>query len=88
MVHFGFLPFFHFPFFPFFPFGGFGFGLGPLLLVGLIVWLAVGRRYRYSSPPSFSDDGLWWWDGQRWLPAISADGKWKWNGHAWEPVTA
>ena len=39
MVHFGFLPFFHFPFFPF---AGFGFGLGPLLLVGLIVWLAVG----------------------------------------------
>ena len=87
MVHFGLLPFFHLPFVPFFPFF-LPFGFGPLLLLGLILWLVLSRHNRYDAPPTLSEDGLWWWDGRRWVSAISADGKWKWNGHTWEPVTA
>ncbi|WP_415854369.1 hypothetical protein [Sinomonas sp. G460-2] len=30
-----------------------------------------------------SDDGQWWWDGQRWLPALSLDGRWRFDGRAW-----
>ena len=36
----------------------------------------------------FSDDGYWWWDGTRWLPAISEDGRWRWDGRQWLPRQA
>ncbi|WP_422936300.1 hypothetical protein [Sinomonas sp. P47F7] len=32
---------------------------------------------------AISDDGQWWWDGQRWLPALSPDGRWRFDGRAW-----
>jgi hypothetical protein len=34
-----------------------------------------------------SDDGLYYWDGSRWISTLSPDGRWKWNGSAWVPVT-
>jgi hypothetical protein len=33
-----------------------------------------------------SPDGLWMWDGVRWIPAISPDGCWWWNGQHWTPL--
>ena len=38
--------------------------------------------------PTFSPDGLWWWDGAQWRPAVSADGRWRWDGGAWVPAPA
>ena len=38
--------------------------------------------------PTFSPDGLWWWDGAQWRPAVSADGRWRWDGRAWVPAPA
>lgn len=35
--------------------------------------------------PTFSPDGLWYWDGYAWKSAISPDGSWRWNGAAWVP---
>lgn len=34
----------------------------------------------------FSPDGLYYWDGQRWLSTISPDGRFRWNGSAWVPT--
>jgi hypothetical protein len=42
-----------------------------------------------STPPSgptFSDDGMWWWDGQAWQPAVSPDGRMRWDGRQWVPI--
>jgi hypothetical protein len=42
-----------------------------------------------STPPSgpvFSDDGMWWWDGQSWQPAVSPDGRMRWDGRQWQPI--
>lgn len=36
--------------------------------------------------PTFSPDGLWWWDGAQWRPALSADGRWRWDGRTWVPA--
>ncbi len=33
-----------------------------------------------------SDDGLYYWDGARWVSALSPDGRWRWNGSAWVPL--
>ncbi len=38
--------------------------------------------------PTFSPDGLWWWDGAKWQAALSADGRWRWDGRAWVPAPA
>jgi hypothetical protein len=38
------------------------------------------------SGPAFSDDGMWWWDGQTWQPAVSADGRLRWDGWQWRPI--
>src|SRR5689334_20644895 len=38
--------------------------------------------------PTFSPDGLWWWDGAEWKPAISPDGRWRWNGASWVAAQA
>jgi hypothetical protein len=32
-----------------------------------------------------SPDGMYYWDGQRWVSALSPDGRQRWNGAAWEP---
>jgi hypothetical protein len=43
-----------------------------------------------STPPSnsaFSDDGMWWWDGQVWQPAVSPDGRMRWDGRQWQPIS-
>src|SRR6266566_4441198 len=34
-----------------------------------------------------SDDGLYYWDGSRWISTLSPDGRWRWNGSAWVPLT-
>lgn len=34
-----------------------------------------------------SDDGLYYWDGSRWVSTLSPDGRWRWNGTAWVPLT-
>lgn len=36
--------------------------------------------------PTFSPDGLWWWDGKEWKPAVSPDGHWRWDGTSWQPA--
>ena len=33
-----------------------------------------------------SDDGLYYWDGQKWVSTLSPDGRFRWNGTAWVPV--
>ncbi|HSS94365.1 MAG TPA: hypothetical protein VLR46_10290 [Candidatus Dormibacteraeota bacterium] len=37
--------------------------------------------------PKMSDDGLYYWDGQRWVSTLSPDGRWRWSGSAWVPMT-
>jgi len=36
---------------------------------------------------TFSHDGWWWWNGQRWLPAYSADRMWRFDGIRWKRNT-
>ena len=38
--------------------------------------------------PTFSPDGMWWWDGAQWRPALSPDGRWRWDGRTWVPAAA
>jgi 4-amino-4-deoxy-L-arabinose transferase-like glycosyltransferase len=38
-----------------------------------------------ASPPGWSADGNWFWDGLRWNDAISPDGKWRFDGREWKP---
>lgn len=33
-----------------------------------------------------SPDGMYYWDGQRWVSTLSPDGRFRWNGAAWEAV--
>src|ERR1700694_4023397 len=35
-----------------------------------------------------SPDGLWYWDGQKWLTTLSANGKFRWDGHNWVALGA
>ncbi len=35
-----------------------------------------------------SEDGLYYWDGSRWISTLSPDGRWRWNGSGWVPVAA
>lgn len=35
-----------------------------------------------------SPDGLYYWDGGRWLTTLSADGRHRWNGTEWAPLAA
>jgi hypothetical protein len=30
-----------------------------------------------------SNDGAWWYNGRRWVPATTEDGLWKWDGSRW-----
>ncbi|HEY1456278.1 MAG TPA: hypothetical protein VGG31_07260 [Candidatus Dormibacteraeota bacterium] len=34
----------------------------------------------------FSPDGLYYWDGARWVNAVSPDGRFRWDGRAWVAV--
>lgn len=34
-----------------------------------------------------SADGLYYWDGSRWVATLSPDGHWRWTGSAWVPAT-
>ncbi len=36
------------------------------------------------TPPGWSPDANWFWDGRAWQDAISPDGKWRYNGTAWK----
>jgi hypothetical protein len=38
-----------------------------------------------ASPPAWSADGNWLWDGLKWNDAISPDGKSRYNGREWKP---
>jgi hypothetical protein len=33
-----------------------------------------------------SEDGLYYWDGRRWISTLSPDGRSRWNGYAWAPM--
>lgn len=33
-----------------------------------------------------SEDGAWWWSGERWLPTSTPDGLWSWDGDRWRPT--
>ena len=35
-----------------------------------------------------SDDGLYYWDGQKWVSTLSPDGRFRWTGTAWVPVAS
>ena len=35
----------------------------------------------------FSPDGMYYWDGARWLSTLSPDGRFRWDGSSWVPVT-
>lgn len=80
----------------------FGFLLGPLVLVALILgvigfFVARSRRGRVAmvSAVQMSPDGGYWWDGQSWRDAQreappyaqrSADGAYWWDGARWRPM--
>ena len=36
------------------------------------------------SPPSWSADGNWFWDGLIWNDAVSPDGRWRFDGREWK----
>src|SRR5919201_949356 len=36
----------------------------------------------------FSDDGRWFWDGEKWQPVSSADDHWRWKGREWVAQSA
>jgi hypothetical protein len=36
------------------------------------------------TPPGFSADGNWFWDGREWQDAISPDSKWRFDGKDWK----
>jgi hypothetical protein len=58
--------------------------VGPIVAIVLI----VQRSGRPSVQPGVhvSQDGNWWWDGQRWISTVSEDGRWRWNGREWQAI--
>ena len=36
------------------------------------------------SPPGWSADGNWFWDGSTWNDAVSPDGRWRFDGREWK----
>jgi Flp pilus assembly pilin Flp len=57
-------------------------------IVGIIVQCVGTPSSPGAARPTFSPDGLWWWDGAEWKPAISPDGRWRWNGTSWVAAQA
>lgn len=61
-----------------------------LACIWVVGRLAPGRGGRRPGLPWYSDDGRWWWDGQRWVavawPHYSPDGRWWWNGQRWRAL--
>ena len=46
----------------------------------------AARGYLTISEGRLSSDGMWWWDGERWVVAagiVSRDGSWWWDGQRW-----
>ncbi|HEY8700985.1 MAG TPA: hypothetical protein VIM08_08490 [Arthrobacter sp.] len=39
---------------------------------------------RKPSFARFSEDKMWWWDGQQWHPAFTPDMKWQFDGVMWQ----
>jgi hypothetical protein len=37
-----------------------------------------------ASPPGWSADGNWFWDGSNWNDALSPDGRWRFDGREWQ----
>ena len=46
--------------------------------------LEIARKSVSAQLGRFSDDGDWFWDGQKWRSAISEDGLWRWDGREWQ----
>jgi hypothetical protein len=57
-------------------------GQAPLLSLPGLAYFADGL----SSALRLSTDGLFYWDGQRWVSAISPDGRYRWDGTGWVPL--
>ena len=36
------------------------------------------------TPPGWSPDTNWFWDGREWQDAVSPDGKWRYDGKDWK----
>ncbi|TME96098.1 MAG: hypothetical protein E6I34_00215, partial [Chloroflexi bacterium] len=41
-----------------------------------------------SGAARLSADGLFYWDGSRWISALSPDGRHRWDGTRWVPLEA
>jgi hypothetical protein len=46
------------------------------------------RRFRNTGRVAgeLSPDGLFYWDGTRWVSTTSPEGAWRWDGSAWRPA--
>src|SRR4029077_1979010 len=47
--------------------------------------LDIARKSVSTQIGRLSDDGNWFWDGQKWQSTMSADGSWRWDGVEWKP---
>ena len=46
--------------------------------------MATGSASNIPSANRFSQDGLWWWTGESWMPSRSPDGAYaRWDGFRW-----
>ena len=46
--------------------------------------IEIARKHVSAQLGRLSDDGNWFWDGQKWQPAMSEDGQWRWDGREWQ----
>ena len=59
--------------------------VGALSADGSRVW--TGRFWAVNSAQAArSDDGQFYWDGQKWVSTMSPDGHYRWTGSAWLPL--
>jgi hypothetical protein len=59
--------------------------VGALSADGSRVWTGSFWAVNSAHAP-LSDDGLFYWDGQKWVSTMSPDGHHRWTGSAWLPV--
>lgn len=52
------------------------------------IGVQAGLEYATVADLKLSDDGLYYWDGLRWVSTLSADGRSRWTGSAWVPVAS